>query len=161
LEHRSTCPGFSLLFGFKYPALCIKRTNNLAESCGDVNHNRDMQDRTIDSALLVLRKQIIQGDGIGRQHVDALLKQRRIALPRVRPARTNVAGKGVMARMVLEALRDGPQTARYASEYIAPRRPEITFDKAHLLSAVTLTKLKNRGLVLHDGRFGGVWRLAP
>ena len=120
-----------------------------------------MQDRTIDSALLVLRKQIIQGDGVGREHVDALLMQRGIALPRVRPARTNVAGKGVMARMALEALRDGPHTARYVSEYIAARRPELSFDKVHVFTAVTLTKLKNRGLVMHDGKFGGLWRLAP
>lgn len=66
-----------------------------------------------------------------------------------------------MARMALDALKDGPQTARYVSEYIAARRPEIIFDKAHVFTAVTLTKLKNRGLVQHDGRFGGLWGLAP
>mgnify|MGYP003626398704 FL=1 len=64
-----------------------------------------------------------------------------------------------MARMALDALRDGPQTARYVSEYIAARRPEIAFDKAHVFIAVTLTKLKKRGLVQHDGRFGGLWCL--
>tara|TARA_R110002072_G_scaffold16590_11_gene64533 strand:- start:527 stop:928 length:402 start_codon:yes stop_codon:yes gene_type:complete len=118
-----------------------------------------MLDKTIDSALLNLRKQITQGDGKGRQHVEALLRQRGVAMPRARPARVNVAGKGVMARMALDALRDGPQTARYVSEYIAARRPEIAFDKAHVFIAVTLTKLKKRGLVQHDGRFGGLWCL--
>ncbi|MGC1494712.1 MAG: hypothetical protein WA790_02805 [Sulfitobacter sp.] len=118
-----------------------------------------MLDKTIDSALLALRRQINQADGQGREHVEALLRQRGVHMPRAMPPRLNVAGSGVMARMALDALRDGPQTARYVSEYIAERRPEITFDKAHVFTAVTLTKLKKRGLVVHDGRFGGLWRL--
>jgi hypothetical protein len=38
-------------------ALCIKRTSNLAAFCSVVNHNAAMQDKTINSALLALRKQ--------------------------------------------------------------------------------------------------------
>ncbi len=119
-----------------------------------------MLDKTIDSALLALRRQINQCDGKGREHVEALLKQRGVHMPRAMPPRLNVAGSGVMARMALDALRDGPQTARYVSEYVAKRRPEITFDKGHVFTAVALTKLKKRGLVVHDGGFGGLWRLA-
>jgi hypothetical protein len=41
----------------KYATLCIKRTNNLTDFCGDVNHHVAMQDRTINNALLALAKQ--------------------------------------------------------------------------------------------------------
>lgn len=81
-------------------------------------------DKTIDSALLGLRKKIIRGVRKGLQNVEALLRQRGVALPLVRPA-WSPAGKGIMARMALDALKDGAQTARYMSECIAARRPEI------------------------------------
>ncbi len=42
-----------------------------------------MQDKTINNALLALRKQIIRGDGAGRGHVVAMLRPRGGDMPRV------------------------------------------------------------------------------
>jgi len=121
-----------------------------------------MQDKTIDNALLELRKQMIRGELDGLDHVEALLVMRSVRLPRVLPRKPrNQAGKGVMTYMALAALRGGPQTALNVSKCIALQRPELTFDKSHKYAAVALTKLKARGLVVHDGRIGGSWRLAP
>jgi hypothetical protein len=91
-----------------FSALCIKRTNNVAESSRDANHHVDMQDKSIDGALLALRKQIIRGDGNGLCHIEALLRQRGVHMPAVLPAkRKDVAGKGLMAIWVMQALQDG------------------------------------------------------
>ncbi len=121
-----------------------------------------MQDKTIDSALLALRKQIIRGNLDGLDHVESLLTLRGVHMPRVLPAKPlDQAGKGIMAYMALQALRNGPQTAINVSKCIALQRPEISFAKAHKLTANALTKLKYRGLVLHDGKMYGLWMLAP
>ncbi|MGC1506319.1 MAG: hypothetical protein WA782_19545 [Sulfitobacter sp.] len=120
-----------------------------------------MQDRTIDGALLALRKQIIRGKLDGLAHVEALLTLRGVHMPRVLPAkRKDIASKGVMAHLALQALQGGPQTARNVSKCIALQRPELTFARAHQYSAYALTKLKKRGLVVHDGQMYGLWRLA-
>jgi hypothetical protein len=80
---------------FKFPALCIKRTNNLADFPVHVNHNAGMQDKTISNALLALRKQIIRGDSDGLAQVETLLRMRSVDMPRVLPAkRSDVARKG-------------------------------------------------------------------
>ena len=118
-----------------------------------------MQDRTINSALLNLRRDIIRGDGVGLDHVEALLVQRGIHMPMVRPKWGPRAGKGIMARMALDALADGPLTARQVTEYIAEQRPELGYDQAHRLTATALTKLKWRGLVGKEDRLGGLWRV--
>lgn len=116
-----------------------------------------MQDRTINSALLHLRKQLAQGDGVGLDHVEALLQQRGVQMRTVPRIRMKATGKGFMAHWALEALQDGPQTARYVSKHIATRRPELTFEQSHKFAAVALTKLKRQGLVAHDGKLGGLW----
>ena len=54
-----------------------------------------MQERTINSALLALRKQMIRGEGEGLDHVEALLALRGIHPPRVmRAKRSDVAKRG-------------------------------------------------------------------
>jgi len=117
-----------------------------------------MQDKTINNALLALRKQIIREGGNGLGHVEALLQMRGADIPRVLPLkRKDVAGRGLMARLVLEALRDGPQTAEVVTAYVAPRRPELSQEAAKKRTALALTKMKKRGLVRREGR---VW-LAP
>ncbi|KZY31872.1 hypothetical protein A3731_22955 [Roseovarius sp. HI0049] len=112
-----------------------------------------MQDRTIDNALLALLKQIIREDGDGLGYVEALLQMRGVDMPRVLPPkRKDVAGKGLMTRLVLEALRDGPQTAEAVTAYVAPRRPELSPEAARKRTSLALTKMKKRGLVKRDGR---------
>ncbi|MTJ05746.1 MAG: hypothetical protein FH759_13765, partial [Sediminimonas qiaohouensis] len=65
----------------KPAALCIKRTNNIAAWRADVNHYVPMQDRTIDNALLALRKEIVRHGRDGLDHVEALLTLRGVELP--------------------------------------------------------------------------------
>ena len=56
-----------------------------------------MQDKTINNALLALRKQIIREGGNGLDHVQALLEQRGVNMPRVLPPkRSDVAKRGQM-----------------------------------------------------------------
>jgi len=69
-----------------------------------------MQDKSVNSALLALRKQIIRGDLDGLAHVEALLAMRGVAMPAVLPAkRPDVVRRGHMAVMIPNALRDGPK----------------------------------------------------
>ncbi|MEW9919466.1 hypothetical protein AB2B41_07625 [Marimonas sp. MJW-29] len=117
-----------------------------------------MQDRTIDSALLALRKQIIRNKGEGLEHVEELLRMRGVHMPRVLPPkRKDVAPRGMMTAMLLEALRDGPMTLREATAYVAKRRPELEPDFAYGRTLRVLVKLKAKGLVQREGR---LW-LAP
>lgn len=117
-----------------------------------------MQDKTIDNALLALRKQIIRGDGKGLAYVESLLRMRGVDMPRVLPAkRQDVARKGHMSALVLDALRNGPKTTVEVAAYVAQGRPELSPEAVRKRTALCLTKLKKRGLVRREGR---VW-LAP
>ncbi len=117
-----------------------------------------MQDKSINNALLALRKQITRGDGVGLAHVEALLALRGVHMPAVLPAKLpDAARRGHMARMVMDVLRDGPMTAREVAAYVSERRPEIDFDAAHKRAALALSKLKKAGLISREGR---LW-LAP
>lgn len=80
---------------------------------------------------------------------------RGVDMPRVLPSkRKDVAGKGLMNRLVLEALRSGPQTAEAVTAYVAARRPVLSPEAAKKRTALALTKMKKRGLVRREGR---VW----
>ena len=117
-----------------------------------------MQDRTIDNALLALRKQVIREGTEGQDHVEALLQMRGVDMPHVLPAkRKDVAGKGLMARLVLESLRDGPKPLREVVSHVARHRPELDYRAAYIRTTQALARMKGRGLVRRDGR---VW-LAP
>ncbi len=114
-----------------------------------------MQDRSIDNALLALRKQIIRGDGEGLEHVEALLTLRGIPMPRVYPAKCpTTARKGSMALMLLEALRSGPKARPELVTYVEARRPEVPADRLYWRTDAALAKLHRRGLVRREGR---VW----
>ena len=112
-----------------------------------------MQDKSIDGALLALRKVIIRGNLDGLAHVEALLLLRGVHMPAVLPAKkADVAKRGQMTRLVLDALRTGPKTARQISAIIAPARPEISPDEAHRRTEVALCNMKYRGELVRDGR---------
>jgi hypothetical protein len=114
-----------------------------------------MQDKTINNALLALRKQIIRGEGNGLAQVERLLRMRGVDMPRVLPAkRKDVARKGYMSKLVLEALRGAPKTTIEVAGYVARNRPELTPEAAKKRAGLCLTKLKRKGLV---GREGRVW----
>lgn len=116
-----------------------------------------MQDRTIDNALLALRRQIIRGDGENLAHVEALLRARGVRMPRVLPhQRELVARQGEVRHIVLTALKDRPMRLAEIAELIAETRGE-TDNKAHRnRTAQCLHKMKLAGLVRREGR---VWRV--
>src|SRR6056297_2926202 len=110
-----------------------------------------MQDRTIDNALLALRKQVIRNDLGGLDHVEALLQMRGVDAPRVMPPKPkNSARRGHMTALVLKALMSGPKTAEVVTAYVAPRRPELTPEAAKKRTSQALTKLKMRGQVRRE-----------
>ena len=116
-----------------------------------------MQDKTINNALLSLRKQIIRGNGDGLAHVEALLVQRGVSMPRVLPPRRKgVAKCGHMTLWVSEALNGGPKPLREVVTHIAMRRPDITADQAYGCTVRVLVKLKAKGLVARTDK---LWRL--
>ena len=118
-----------------------------------------MQDKSIDGALLALRKQIIRENLDGLKHVEALLRQRGVAMPRVMPAKRQDAAKcGHMRLLVLEALRDGPKPLTGIAAYVSARRPEIDYSIAYTRCGQCLAKLRHAGLVKREGR---VWRGEP
>lgn len=121
-----------------------------------------MQDKTINNALLALRKQIIRGDLDGLAQVETLLRMRGVDMPRVLPAkRSDVARKGQMPKLVSEALRGAPMTTIQVADYVARNRPELTPEAAKKRAGLCLTKLKRRGMVRRNfGADGCLWRLA-
>lgn len=117
-----------------------------------------MQDKSIDGALLALRKQIIRGDQDGLEHVEALLRLRGVPMPRILPGkRSDVARRGHMRVWILGALRDGPKTLQEVTDWIAEKTPHVPRRRVYSRVSQALHKLKVSGLVRHEGR---VW-LAP
>lgn len=112
-----------------------------------------MQDKSIDNALLALRKQIIRGNLDGLAHVEALLALRGVPMPRVMPdKRPDAARRGHMRWIVLDALRDGPKPFREVVAYVSERRPEITYEAAYQRTGQVLWKLRIAGMVRREGR---------
>lgn len=113
-----------------------------------------MQDRTINNALLALRKQMIREGQDGLVHVEALLADRGVQMPAVLPAKgLDVARRGQMRRQVLEAIRDGA-TLRQVTAHVASLRPELSERQAYIRSGQCLARLKRDGRVKREGR---VW----
>jgi len=121
-----------------------------------------MQDKSIDGALLALRKQIIRGDLDGLAHVEALLTLRGVHMPAVLPAkRKDVAGKGHMAIWIMQALADGPLPFRGVVDRVATHRPELDYKAACSRTGQALNKLMHKGRIVRvRGLDGWMWKLA-
>ena len=116
-----------------------------------------MQDRSIDGALLALRKNIIRGGLEGLPHVEALLGLRGVPMPRVMPVKLpDAARRGLMRLIVMDALRGGPMTLADLSRHVVTKRPELTYKAAYQRTSQVLTKLKLDGIVGRDGRMWGL-----
>lgn len=114
-----------------------------------------MQDKSIDNALLALRKQVIRESCEGLDHVEALLALRGVRMPRVMPSKKpDVARCGQMQGLILAALSEGPKPLREIVAYVAERRPEISYEAAYRRTGQRLPQLRDKGLVR---RGGGVW----
>jgi len=68
-----------------------------------------MQERSVDGALIALRRLTIRESREGLEHVEALLALRGVDLPEVRAAkRRDVAGYGLMRYWITKALSYSP-----------------------------------------------------
>ena len=116
-----------------------------------------MQDKSIDCALLALRKTIIRGNLDGLAHVEALLSLRNVHMPAVLPAKkADVAKCGQMTRLVREALRGGPMTAMALTGIVAAARSEISPEDTHWRTEQVLANMKFTGALVRDGRLWGL-----
>lgn len=118
-----------------------------------------MLDKTIDSALQNLRRDLIRNGGDGLEHVEALMRLRGIPMPRVLPPkRPDAAKHGQMRRIILDALREGPKPMRELVPLVHAARQGLSRQAAYQRTGQALVKLKLAG---HVGREGRVWGLAP
>ena len=114
-----------------------------------------MQDKSIDGALLALRKQIIREKREGLAHVEALLALRGVPMPAVLPAkRKDAAGRGIMSAIILEVLSDVPMPLPQVAAHVASRRPDLGPEFAYQRTVQVLFKMKQRGLVGNTKRIG-------
>jgi hypothetical protein len=119
-----------------------------------------MLDKTINSALLALRAQIIRGNLDGLDHVEALLVQRGIdpAAHHVpRPIPRDSCKLREVKLIIIAALRDGPKRPAEIGVYFMACKPEIEPDRAMIRVYRAIYKLRDSGGIVSDG---GVWRLA-
>ena len=107
-----------------------------------------MQDRTINNALLALRKQ----GGPQGKIAEALLDMRNVPLPK--HIQDQPFGRGETKHILLSALQSGPKTYAQLGEAIRQARPDITPRAAANRSYQALLRLEDRGLVRREGR---VW----
>lgn len=99
-----------------------------------------MQDRTINNALLALRRE----GGEARELAERLLAIRGIdRLPRMidKPAK-----RGHMQSLVMEAMRDGLATRPQIVAYVAERRPDAPQDRMYWRVDAAIMKLRKKGL---------------
>lgn len=114
-----------------------------------------MLNRTIDSALQNLRRDLLRNGGEGLEHVEALMRLRGVTPePRRRYRKPDCAKRGDMRRLVLSILSEGPKTMRELVPQVHAGRPELSREAAYQRTGQTLVKLKQLGLV---GREGRVW----
>ena len=116
-----------------------------------------MLDKSIDGALLALRKRIIREGGKGLEHVEALLALRGVPAPRVLPPkRRDVAKRGETRRVLLGALRSGPRTLAELVDVVQAWKPDVPARLAYGRTAQALYKMQAAGLVGHEGRLWGL-----
>ena len=105
-----------------------------------------MQDRTIDNALLALRKQ----GGPQGKIAEALLDMRGVSLPNIYS--TKQMRRGQSSRYVLNALRDGPKTCPQIADQLGFDMPHLTRRECLQRVDNALRRVEVKGLVRRDGR---------
>ena len=117
-----------------------------------------MLDKSIDAALVELRRQIVRGGLGGHEHVEALLIARGVPLrPMSRQLVAVRLPRNYLRRMILAALRAGPMTGPAIAARVMERTPQIAPEQAYYRAYSAVTRLCYAGLVVRDGK---VWRLA-
>lgn len=109
-----------------------------------------MQDRTINNALIALRKQ----GGPQGKIAEALLDMRGVPLPTHR--QSEPFKRGQAQRLALDALRNGAETTAHIAVDVLRLKSDITRRQAAHCAYLALLRLEGKGLVCRDGR---AWRL--
>lgn len=114
---------------------------------------------TIDNALYHLRALCVRDGHDGLNHVEALLRIRGLDpdamhVPKKQPRRFR---RGELRSAVLGALKGGPVASRAVTEAIRLARPDLDESWLHPRIMVSLSTLKNEGLVKREA---GGWSLA-
>ena len=116
-----------------------------------------MLDKSIDAALVELRRQIGRGGLEGQEHVEALMIARGVAL---RPLSRQLVAvrlpRNYLRRMILAALKGGPMTGPAIAAMVIERTPQIAPDQAYFRAYSAVTRLRYAGLVVKDRK---MWRL--
>ena len=118
-----------------------------------------MKERSITNALLHLRARIVREGQDGLEHVNALLRMRGCDpeaqhVPRKHPA--DKFRQAELKRLVLDALRSGPQTGKGIAAHIVAQRPHIAPCDAYKRAYVALARMKRDGVVRREGRLWGL-----
>ncbi|MGL4310737.1 MAG: hypothetical protein ACRCSU_09635 [Paracoccaceae bacterium] len=117
-----------------------------------------MLDKSIDGALLALRKNIISSNGEGLEHVEALLRLRGVDLPRIPKQQTkSIFARRELTQLLANALKDGPKGGVALAAHVAEQRPEISYTEAQARIHQSLARMVANGFAVRDGR---LWRLA-
>ena len=117
-----------------------------------------MLNKTIDSALLNLRRQMCRA-GQDLAQVNALLAQRGIdsgALPATYRSGAQ-AKRGETKRAVIAALADGPKRGADVARHMCQREPGLSYPTATVRVHPALARMAASGLVVRDG---DRWRLS-
>jgi hypothetical protein len=117
-----------------------------------------MQDKSINKALLALRKAMIQDNLDGLGYVKALIVLRGVELPRVMVRCAPVAKRNAMRRLVRDALRSGPMTRKQLVDFVSKERPDVPLDRLYWRVDSTLDKIRLADAV---GRRGRLWAITP
>ena len=89
-------------------------------------------DKSIDAALLELRPRLLRGGLEGREHVEALLLSRGIAVrPVSRQLTAHRPSRNHLRQMILAALRGGPVTGPAIAAMVVERTPQIAPEQAY------------------------------
>jgi len=111
-----------------------------------------MQDKTIDNALLALRKQ----GGHQGSLAEVLLEMRGVPLPMIFQIRANKRGE--VARLCMAALKEGPKTAGEVTDLLIAQKPHLRRRSAYHRVYTSLLRLVDRGKVGRDGKLWYVKR---
>jgi len=145
------------------PALCIKRTNNLADFPARVNHPWGMgtqlypyKPETIRRALQNLRAQIIRNGEPGLEHVKALLQLRGDNLGPVPRKANSFFRRGKLRVAIFVALRGGPLTGPEVVALVCVAHG-LAYGSMYRSVYAQLGQMKKAGQLRHEER---VWGLA-
>lgn len=111
-----------------------------------------MQDRTINNALLALRKQ----GGTQGKLAEVLLDMRGVPAPAY--YQDQPLYRGGTKAVILHALREGPQSTQGLGDAIRQLRPDISRRSAANRAYQALLRMEDKGLVRREGR---VWMAIP